>query len=78
MSHMTCTVIAFERIESASVAFTCVAPTCVKMTDTCPLASLVFVATTAPGTGLPVDPSVTVKTTGTPVNAVVGPVSFKK
>ena len=75
---MTTTVTAFERIESACVALTCVVPACAKVTDTCPLASLVAPLTSAPATGLPVDPSVTVKTTGIPRRAVVGPVSFKK
>ena len=77
INQMTRIMSLFERIESDFVAFTSFRPTWVKVTDTCPLASLVFPFTSAPATGLPVCPSVTVRITGWPIYAVPGPVSFK-
>ena len=67
-----------DRIESDFTAFRSWRPAFTNVVDTCPLASLVFPRSSAPATALPLCPSVTVRTTGWPTCAVVGPVIFKK
>ena len=77
INQITKTACWFERIESDFNALNSFTPSVEKVNDTCPLELVVFPFTSAPATGLPLCPFVTIRNTVEWRVVTFGPVSFK-